>query len=185
MRRNLLLFVVIVVGTLLLTWILNEEMGYGPAPSVSYESAYGEENKIPNVVLSTIGGDKVSLYNYEGKTILLNLWASWCAPCLKELPQMIRLAGSMPNKIMLVAVSIDHKPENIEKFLQTVSANRKFPKNVIVSWDKDRNISQSVFNTVRVPETIIIAPDLTMRKKIIGADVDWNGSEMKKYLSEF
>jgi thiol-disulfide isomerase/thioredoxin len=50
----------------------------------------------------------VSLANYKGKVVLLNLWATWCAPCLKELPALDRLAGAMKGSdVVVIAVSED------------------------------------------------------------------------------
>jgi len=62
----------------------------------------------PDVSWKDVEGKKVTLKNFEGAVVMLNLWASWCAPCIRELPSINRLqAGFSSDKFAVVALNID------------------------------------------------------------------------------
>lgn len=77
----------------------------------------------------------VTLDNFRGKVVLVNLWATWCAPCIEELPSLARLQKKMSaDKFQVVAISTDTlSPATLRKFL-----NAKGAKNLDVYHDKDR-----------------------------------------------
>ena len=54
------------------------------------------EGSLPGLTLYTLGGSPVSLEAFKGKPLVLNLWATWCPPCRRELPMMLRVAGETP-----------------------------------------------------------------------------------------
>ena len=126
----------------------------------------------PKVSLQTLNGQKFdSFHDVPAEKILVNFWATWCAPCLKELPDLIDIASNSKGKVALVAVSIDDKPEKIEKFLGKIDVNLN-EKNVYWVWDEGRQISLEAFHVVRVPETIILDKNRNMVDKVVGV-VDW------------
>lgn len=63
-----------------------------PAPTLSFERH---------------GGDKATIADFRGKKVLVNLWATWCAPCVAEMPQLDRLAGSRRGKVQVLPISQD------------------------------------------------------------------------------
>lgn len=77
----------------------------------------------------------VTLDQFKGKVVLVNLWATWCAPCIKELPSLARLQKKLPaDKFQVVALSIDTlSAAQLRKFLDAKGA-----KNLEVFHDKDR-----------------------------------------------
>ena len=62
------------------------------------------------------GTTSVHLANYRGKVVLLNFWATWCQPCLVELPSLLQLHHDQPNLVIL-AVSIDEDPDAYTRFI--------------------------------------------------------------------
>ncbi|TFU27038.1 TlpA disulfide reductase family protein [Thermus tengchongensis] len=56
----------------------------------------GEEVRLPSLTLTTLGGTPVNLQDFRGKPLVLNLWATWCPPCRRELPMMVRLSQENP-----------------------------------------------------------------------------------------
>jgi thiol-disulfide isomerase/thioredoxin len=66
------------------------------------------------------GGRGVRLGAFRGKVVLLDVWASWCAPCKEELPMLDDMAGRLKSKgIEIVAVSIDDNRDDAEQFLRS------------------------------------------------------------------
>lgn len=143
---------------------------------------------VPDVTFLDLEGNEVSLKEYKDKVILLNFWASWCVPCQKEFPDLIRLIAKLGGDAVLLAVSNDSNKKDITKFINRMKRHKDnkglvFNENIIILWDKDKKITQNIFSTIKLPETIIISPakgnhEQKMVKKITGADIDWLSDEM-------
>lgn len=70
-------------------------------------SAPGEP--APQLQAKLLSGDYVQLTDYEGKVVLLNVWATWCTPCVKELPELVKLADEWGDKgVVVLGVSVDN-----------------------------------------------------------------------------
>lgn len=66
----------------------------------------------PAVVWRTLDGDQISLTDYKGKVVLLNFWATWCGPCMEELPSIDNVAAQLSSDdFAVVAINIDDNPE--------------------------------------------------------------------------
>lgn len=172
-----------VVGLILAaTWLMDGHMGVWQKAAPDIETAEIAHETAPDIVLTDLAGKTTALRDYEGKVILLNFWATWCTPCIAEFPQFIKLARAMPEDVVILTVSIDDEKAAIGKFLKRYVPDYASVQNVKIFWDQDKKISQDLFQTIRVPETIIITPQMTMARKVAGLSVEWNGDEMKEYL---
>ncbi len=109
----------------------------------------------------------------RGRVVVLNFWASWCAPCLQELPALDALHRQMPEVAML-AVSFDREAAAYERFL------RLHPSSVPTALDVTGR-SNEAFGTMRPPETFILDREGVVRRKFIGPQ-DWTGPEIESYL---
>jgi thiol-disulfide isomerase/thioredoxin len=73
---------------------------------------------LPAIQVDTLAGKHIDLAAYRGRVLLLDVWASWCAPCKQELPMLDAMAGRLKARgIDIVAVSVDQQRENVDKFL--------------------------------------------------------------------
>jgi peroxiredoxin len=119
-----------------------------------------------------------TLGDYKGRVVLLNIWATWCGPCRIEMPSMERLHRDFgPQGLNIVAVSIDD-PGAEEKI-------RAFADSLDLTFEILHNPSgdiQQVYQTTGVPETFVIGPDGTIRKKYIGAD-DWSSPSNRALIA--
>lgn len=119
------------------------------------------------------GATSVHLARYRGKVVLLNFWATWCAPCVIETPSLIQLHHDMPN-LVIIGVSIDDDPNAYSAFLAQHH----------VDFITVRNPSQSVpalFHTDMWPETYVIDRKGVIRRKFVGAQ-DWTSPEIRAFL---
>jgi peroxiredoxin len=112
-------------------------------------------------------GDTITLSSYRGKVVLLNIWATWCAPCRTEMPSIQRLRDNFPaESVAVVAVSID------EGGVEVVRAFRdELGLTFDILHDRTRSIER-IYQTYGVPETFVIDQDGVIVKKLIG-DHDW------------
>jgi peroxiredoxin len=120
-----------------------------------------------------------TLGDYKGKVVLLNIWATWCPPCLAELPSLERLHEAYGDKgLKLVAVSIDD--------YVTEDSIRKFAKGLGITFeilhDSTHEIER-VYQTTGYPETFVIGPEGTIRKKWIGPD-DWSSQGNRALVAQ-
>ena len=81
--------------------------------------------------------NKVSLDAFKGKVVLVNLWATWCTPCIAELPSLDRLQEKFPaEKFQVVAIAMDRSSiAALQKFMK-----KQHVKNLAVYWDKDKQV---------------------------------------------
>ena len=105
--------------------------------------------------------------------MLLNFWASWCAPCIEEMPALIEIHHQRPD-LAIVAVSIDEDPEAYNRFI----ARRHV--DFITVRDPAQKAAQ-LYHTDGWPETYIIDKTGVIRRKIVG-DPDWTNPEIRAYL---
>lgn len=179
--------IVIVCGLLLLgvAFGLWDSIG---TPSLLVEtSAHNNKSPVaivPDIKFTSLDEKEYALHDFKGKTIIINFWATWCAPCIEEFPSLISLANAEEENLVLLAISVDENPENIQKFLGKLpDPVREMMKqdNIIIVHDKNKIISSDVFQTSTYPESFIIAPDLTINRKVIGS-LDWMSDEMRRSL---
>ncbi|HTB97720.1 MAG TPA: TlpA disulfide reductase family protein [Terracidiphilus sp.] len=119
------------------------------------------------------GSSSVHLASYRGKVVLLNFWASWCAPCVQELPSLLQLHHDNPNLVIL-AVSIDEDPDAYASFIR----NRHV--DLITVRDPSQSAA-NLFHTDMWPETYVIDRHGLIQRKFIGA-ADWSDPEIRNYL---
>lgn len=125
----------------------------------------------PDFTFTTLEGNQLTFSSFKGKIVILNFWATWCAPCLREFPTLLELTEKNAEDTVLLAVSVDEKPAQIAPFLkrfdETAQSRLKRP-DVVIATDPQRKIVQDLFGTTMFPETFIIGPDMTIRHKIAG-----------------
>jgi cytochrome c biogenesis protein CcmG, thiol:disulfide interchange protein DsbE len=120
---------------------------------------------------------KLALADFHGKVIVLNFWASWCAPCVEEMPSLVQLQQRFKDKgITVVGVSIDVDGDAYHKFLKDYKID--FP----TVRDPDQKAS-SLYGSFKWPETYIIDRDGVVRRKFIGA-VEWSQPEIVDFLNK-
>ncbi len=137
----------------------------------------------PDFTWLDLNGNKHTLYDIQDKVIVLNIWATWCTPCVKEFPQMVELAKDKKDKSIFIFLSVDENKEDIIRFLKKYGDEEK-ANNVFIGWDKTKDISMDLFGTQKYPETFIVSPKHYITDKIVGADVDWTSDAMRKKIDE-
>jgi peroxiredoxin len=86
----------------------------------SHASALGAGDRAPDFAAPTIdGAGRVELSDYRGKVVYLDFWASWCAPCLKAIPEIEKIRSELPaDAFQVVAVNLDQKKKKALRFLE-------------------------------------------------------------------
>ena len=133
----------------------------------------------PNFTLKGLDGRMISLSDYKGKVVLLNIWATWCGYCVAEMPSLDKLNKMFEDEdFVLLAVSIDEEGERIvEPFMKKKKLN--FP----VLLDMDSRVARLYGTSGGVPISFIIRKDGTIDSKVEGA-IDWTAPKVIKYFQE-
>lgn len=120
---------------------------------------------------------KVSLSDFRGKIVVLNFWATWCPPCVEEMPSLVQMDERLKNKgIAVLGVSIDVDADAYHRFL-------KEHKVGFVTVRDPAQKSASLYGTHGWPETYIIDRSGIVRRKFIGP-VDWDRPEIGEFLNK-
>ena len=155
-----------------------EQAAPGPAAAAKGVDRSHKGEAAPKVGFHDPDGGDVDLAAFRGKPLLVNLWASWCAPCVKELPTLDRLASARDGELGVIAVSQDMAPQtSVKAFLDThgIAGLGAF-------HDPDMGLASAL--DVRVmPTTVLYDADGRERWRFTG-DLDWTGTEAQKLLAE-
>ena len=121
------------------------------------------------------GTHSVDLSKLRGHVVVLNLWATFCAPCIEELPSLLALHRKMPD-LEIVAISMDQDPDVYHHFLVEHHVD------LVTIRDADQRIN-ALYGTAQIPETYIIDRQGILRRKFIGAQ-DWTDPNITNFLAK-
>ncbi len=181
MRKFIVILIVVLMGCFYALWDLSSAP---PGKVVKAESASVQFNKAPDVTMTDIAGNDFRLYDFEGKTVVLNIWATWCTPCVKEMPDLLELANRHKHDLVFIALSTDRDVETIERFFKKLPEDVQDiidADNVIFAHDPRLEISKGEFGTNMYPESFIIDKDMNIIKKISGV-IDWLGEDARQMI---
>jgi cytochrome c biogenesis protein CcmG, thiol:disulfide interchange protein DsbE len=119
----------------------------------------------------------VALSQFRGQVVVLNFWATWCPPCIEEMPSLVEMQRRMKAKgVTVLAVSVDVDEGAYRQFLKVHNVN-------LLTVRDPAQKSNNLYGTIVFPETYIIDRDGVMRRKFIGA-VDWTEPEITDFLGK-
>jgi thiol-disulfide isomerase/thioredoxin len=139
-----------------------------------------ESKGIPGMSAKTIDGATVTTEAERGKVLIINFWASWCEPCVAEVPSLIELVKAFPGQVSLIAISGDNSLEDINAFLKSFPQMKD--KNISIVWDEDHALMQK-YGTERLPESYVVGKDGKLVKKIVGS-INWHTSDSEAFIKE-
>jgi thiol-disulfide isomerase/thioredoxin len=137
----------------------------------------GAGTAAPAFVFAAPDGKEAKLADFAGKPILVNLWATWCAPCVAEMPTLDRIAGQYPG-LQVLAISQDSQgAAKVEPFF----AARRFTH--LRPWMDPENQFGFHYATGLLPTSVLYDAKGKEVARVIGA-MDWTGAEAKALLAQ-
>jgi len=121
------------------------------------------------------GTRSVNLAEYRGQVVLLNFWATWCPPCIDELPSLLAMQHQLP-QVKVIAISIDEDDSIYRRFLIDHHVD------LLTVRDAEQR-ANLLYGSTQYPETYVIDRNGLIQRKFIGAR-NWTSPDMIAYLSQ-
>ncbi len=119
----------------------------------------------------------VSLSQYRGQVVVLNFWATWCPPCVEEMPSLVAMQRRLkPKGIAVIAVSVDVDEKAYHQFLKDHNVD------LLTVRDPSQK-NANLYGTFKFPETYVIDRQGKMRRKFLGA-IDWTSPDVMDFLGK-
>ena len=145
--------------------------------------AKADRSSVPDLVFKDSSGSQIKLSKWQGRVVLLNLWATWCAPCRKEMPTLNEVQKQLGSKdFEVVALSVDRKGlEASAAFLKETGAD------ALGLYIDETTTSLTMLQALGLPVTLLIDRKGREIGRLLG-QAEWNSAEavalMKAALSE-
>jgi cytochrome c biogenesis protein CcmG, thiol:disulfide interchange protein DsbE len=143
----------IVVGAAVGFVVLQGRKGFGPKAG----------DPAPPLRLPAVGGPEVDLRSFAGRVVLVNFWATWCPPCVEEMPSLEKLHRTLgPRGLVVLGVSADEDEAALLSFLKRV------PVSFTVLRDPGGRVAASRYRATGYPETFVIDGAGVIREVFVG-----------------
>jgi thiol-disulfide isomerase/thioredoxin len=134
---------------------------------------------MPDVPFKAPDGGTVKLSDFKGRPVLVNLWATWCGPCVAEMPTLDALAKRQAEKLQVIVVA--QEPETNRPKIDKVWTERKFER--LTSYVDGESDLGFAFGTGMVPTTVLYDAEGREVWRVVGA-MNWDGPRANTLLSE-
>jgi peroxiredoxin len=139
------------------------------AENKGYALKTGEET--PGFRLPSLAGGEVELASHRGEVVLLNFWATWCPPCVAEMPSLERLHRALgPEGLAVVTVSADEDEEELREFVA------RYELSLPVLLDPGGRTTAAAYRTTGYPETFLLDRQGRLLRHYVGP-AEWDTPE--------
>ncbi len=139
---------------------------------------HAETVAVPSVGLVDAADAPRSLDEYKGKWVVLNFWATWCAPCRKEMPSLDRLQAAMPEIAVVPVATGRNAVEGIKRFYAEAAV-----VNLPILRDPQSDLARGM-GVLGLPSTVILNPEGAEVARLIG-DAEWDSADAQAVLRGF
>jgi thiol-disulfide isomerase/thioredoxin len=143
----------------------------------------------PAIAVQLSDGRPLVLSQLKGRVVFVNFWATWCPPCVEEMPTMVRLGQELsqryPDKFQMVAISVDETWQEVAQFF-----GGQPPQGLLVARDPEQAATRAYYcaargacpDSYKFPETYIVSPEGRLVGYIVGPR-DWSDPAARRYLT--
>lgn len=132
----------------------------GLAPEPEIADAEPTRELAYDFTLETLDGDPVTLSDLQGDWVLVNFWATWCPPCVREMPYLQEIADT--RDLHVLGINMGESEKLVQRFVEKHAID--FP--ILMGADQLLTIA---YNARSLPQTYVVAPDGTVALRVVGA----------------
>jgi thiol-disulfide isomerase/thioredoxin len=148
---------------------------WGVAAHAQFDkTSWPRTKSAPPVDLIDMNGQHWSADTLKGRLVVLNFWATWCAPCKEEMPSLQALHANDPLKPLVIGVNVKESASTVHRFVQAQQLD--FPVVLDPQGELARQWGVRIY-----PTTILIDPQGQPRWRVVG-EVDWAGETARSWL---
>lgn len=160
-----------------------------PATNVKPDAAPATRTAVtslpPNVLnaeLRSLNGNPIKLSDYSGKVVLINLWATWCGPCRREIPELVKLYKEFkPEGFEVVGLSTENPEASIENVRDFV---RAYSMDYAVGWISEDVAVALMHGNGNIPQSFVIARDGRILRRFIGFSSVSTPPQLRKAIED-
>jgi len=176
MKYNIIKIIVLLSAVLLFSCGIDEPDNNTPLLDGNNARITGEANGgsleeraeagylAPDFSVELLSGETVSLSDFRGKVVLINFWATWCGPCVKEMPDIQKLSEAYSDDLVVLAINCNESKNKVEEF---INAN-----GYTFRVGLDSGEVQKLYPTRGIPYTIVINANGVITQTQLGAPAD-------------
>ncbi len=173
------LSLIYVIGAAMMGEPSNRNSGFVPGGDMARFVIVSERPEFPKVPFTNKLGSKVRVTDFGGQVILVNLWATWCGPCLVEMPALDRLQEALGgSRFKVVAISLDRDPDKARDWMETNGI-----RNLDFFNDQTLKLHED-FGAAGLPTSYLIDP----KGRLIGyleGDAAWDADDAQILIEHF
>lgn len=151
-----------------------------PQPQVELNTKIKAGEMAPDFTAPTISGDQLKLSDYRGKVVLIDFWATWCGPCIHEMPNVIRTYEEYhPKGLEIIGVSLDKSSDEVRQFIQK-NPGMKWPQ--VFDGKEWQNAVARQYGVNAIPFAVLL--DRTGKIRYVSLRGDALGKAVAELLGE-
>ena len=172
---SLAVITALVLGVLYGKGLLSVHQGLEPPAALAALKLEKAPKTAPDVSFAGPEGTRHALKAFQGRYVLLNLWATWCGPCVNELPSLARLSRFAPGIRVVAVDTADRDTVDAAAFLKDHNARN------LTAYRDNEKVMMKNFVAISLPMTVLIDPQGNIVAKAAGP-ADWGTPEAVKYF---
>lgn len=145
---------------------------------LSITSVYAQAGQLPPLDFKTLEGEPITLAAYDGEVRLINFWATWCPPCIREMPVLGRLEEAVKGHARVVAINVGDMSDQVEAFVL-----ENFDGAEPEIWLDEPGDAFMKLRLEGLPMTLVLDKQGEVVDKVIG-EREWDSESVVNYLKE-
>lgn len=182
MQKNLLRIFIIIGVISTFTWFAaSTMMGHASRSGAQFSMIADLDEQQPVLSLKNLKGEDIDLLKaYPGKTLLVNYWATWCPPCITEIPSLQKLKAERQSAtfdVVFISLDFPEKPEDLAKVMDRMAL-----QDIDTLYMTDAK-QWSALNGRGLPITVLVSPEGKIMSRMVGG-IDWSGPMADDFLKK-